>query len=163
MTGNFKILAKALTSSLEFFQKKLRFLYQQKCLHWYWLFPPILTCFWRNVNIFSIFLFFSKVDFNKYTTGASGDDAVHKNLHKMKKTWAEVWYWFILKFYRIRYKKKDAILVQCPFKLQSARWFQILDNSAELHIFEKKKEGEIFSRKFDWWIHVHFTDFHQPL
>ena len=52
--------------------------------------------------------------------GHSEDDAVHKIPHKMKTHWQNQLKILVLtKFnilYRIRYKKIDVILVQCPFK-----------------------------------------------
>ena len=54
--------------------------------------------------------------------GHSGDDAVHKIPRKMKTHWQNhlkisVLIWFNI-LYRIRYKKIDVILVQCPFNRQ---------------------------------------------
>ena len=52
--------------------------------------------------------------------GHSGDDAIHKGPHKIKTYWQNqlkslVLVYFIV-LYRIRHKKIDAIIVQCPFK-----------------------------------------------
>ena len=76
----------------------------------------------KKYEYFWHFLFF-KVDFNKYTIqypmGHSRDDAVHKIPHKMKTPWQnQLKFSVLISFkilYRIRYKKIDVILVQCPF------------------------------------------------
>ena len=55
--------------------------------------------------------------------GHSEDDAVHKIPHKVKMHWQSqlkisVLIWFNI-LYRIRYKKIDVTLVQCPFNIDS--------------------------------------------
>ena len=53
--------------------------------------------------------------------GHSGDDAVHKIPLKVKMHWQNQLKFLVLVeykiLYRIRYKKIDVILVQCPFKI----------------------------------------------
>ena len=75
------------------------------------------------MNISSIFYFSKSTSINtRYSSlwGHSEDDAVHKIPHKLKTHWQNqlkfsVLVWFKI-LYRARYKKKDFILVQCPFK-----------------------------------------------
>ena len=89
-----------------------------------WVLHSRLTYFWRNVNISSIFFFSKSTSIN--TQYSCLWDTLKmmlftKYLIKMKTHWqnqlkiSALVYFKIL--YRIRYKKIDVILVQCPFNV----------------------------------------------
>ena len=84
----------------------------------YWFLPSSLTYFWRNVDILQHFLF-SKVNFDKYTTPCGVWNTLAmisftKDL-KNKNTLAKSAEKFGISYnFRIRHKKIDARLVQCP-------------------------------------------------
>ena len=109
----------SITSLPNFFQKKLGFLYYQKCWHGYMNISSIF--YFSKLTYISIIFYFFKVNFNKYTFSLWYTLKIMlftKYLIKWKHIGRISWkfqYWFNLK-YRIRYEKRDVILVQCLFK-----------------------------------------------
>ena len=66
--------------------------------------------------------------------GHSGEDTVYKIPHKMKTLWQKqlkisVFVWFTI-LYRIRYKKIDVILVQCPLRLLFMKSYCVFANDS---------------------------------